>query len=457
MRLFNSLTYLRLRPFAQDTEAGRAAERYRRVLLTILASFSARGMGLLVMIIAVNLTVPYLGTERFGAWMTIASLAAMLNFLDFGIGNALTNQVARAATMDTKHHLTTVISGGLGVLCIVSLILMVLLTGIAAALPWSSIIKLQSQQLTDEVRQTAIVFAALFGASTFANGVSRVYFGLQRGFEAHFAGTLGSLGSLVALYFSAQAQAGLPVLLSCTMLGTMIANLALLPRLLLKGHFSIAKWNRSIRTESTSLLRHGSIFFLLQIGTMVGWGADSLIIANATGTTSVATYAVIQRLTLLISQPLAIVNAPLWSAYADAHARGERSFIRRTFKRSFTLTLSLSTLGALLVFSIGQDVTLFWTHAQIKPETGLLLVMAIWVILEATGNSLGVLLNGLGIVKQQVWVVIAFVLLALPIKLWLAPIFGAIGVVAAGIFAYLITTVSSYCLIFRKDLVERIR
>lgn len=409
------------------------------------------------MILTVNLTLPYLGKERFGAWMTIASLTTMLTFLDLGIGNALTNKVAKTASTGSKPHLTTVISGGLGVLCIVSLILVVLLAVIAAILPWSSLMKLHSTQLSDEVRKAAILFAAFFGASTFSNGVSRVLFGLQRGFEVHLAGTIGSMASLLALYFAARAQAGLPVLLSCTMMGAQIANLFLFARLWREGQFSTFRWHRSIGSETPSLLHNGSLFFLLQIGTMVGWGADSLIIANATGAAAVAAYAVIQRLTLLVTQPLAMLNAPLWSAYADAHSRGENSFVRKTFKRSFTLTFTMSISGALLLVLIGQHVTQLWTHDQIKPETILLVVMSIWLVLESTGNSLGVLLNGLGIIKQQVWIVSTFILMVLPMKLLLASKFGVVGVVTAGIIAYLVTTVAGYGLIFRKELVERMR
>lgn len=74
-------------PFPSDTEEGRAAERYRRASWTMLAHATSSAASMLAMVLSVSWTVPYLGPERFGAWMTIASLAAVLSFLDLGVGN----------------------------------------------------------------------------------------------------------------------------------------------------------------------------------------------------------------------------------------------------------------------------------------------------------------------------------------------------------------------------------
>ena len=79
------------------------------------------------------------------------------------------------------------------------------------------------------------------------------------------------------------------------------------------------------------------------------------------------------------------------------------------------------------------------------------------MILFDAGNSLGTLLNGIGVVKQQVWLVSCFVLLALPLKYCLGMSDGAVGVIFAGILAYTITTVFGYGLVFRSDISAKIR
>ena len=457
MSLLKFFRYLRLHPFPNASEEGRNAERYRRALWTVLCSFAARGMNLIAMIISVSVTLPYLGAERFGAWMTVASLATMLSFLDLGIGYALTNRVAKAASTGNQHTLRTVISGGLGVLGILSVALLVLLFMAASFLPWVRLIKFLSPEVAEEVRRTTMLFSVLFAASTFTNGVSRVMFGLQRGFAVHLAGLLGSLAGLISVGFSATLHAGLPVLLACTMGGAIVANGLLFIVLVWEDKFGFSHLMLRIRSEASQVLGSGGLFFLLQIGTMVALGADSFIIANATGAASVAAYALTYRLSLFVSQPLALVNAPLWAAYADASSRNELSFIRNAFRRSILITFSLSSVGALLLIYFGKDITRFWTHDQIEPEGILFVVWAVWLVLEASGNCVAVLLNGTGIVRQQVYVVSAFVVLALPLKLWMAPTYGAAGVVAAGIIAYILANGGGYGIVFRKALMEKLR
>lgn len=452
-----ALSQLRLRPFAQDTEAGRTAERYRIIAWTVLTSIFARGMGLVLMLVSVGATVSYLGTERFGVWMTISSFSAMLTFLDLGMGNALTNRVSEAASENNHDKLSDTISGGLGVLLILALLIAGLLAMAAHLLPWEMIIKTESTLVIDELELSIVIFTILFSCSTFTNGIAKILSGLQRGFEVHIASLIGSLISLAAILYASSVEAAIPALLLSSMIGPILANLLLLTRLTSRGYFSIARSYRTISKVAPNLINQGALFFLLQIGTMVGWGADSLIIANTAGATSVAAFAIYQRLTQFISQPLLILNAPLWPAYADAYFRGDKAFIQKTFKRNFIFTLLISSTGAIFLIFSGSSLAQYWTKNEISPDHKLLLTMAIWMILFDAGNSLGTLLNGIGVIKQQVWVVSCFILLALPLKYWLGLSNGAAGVIFAGILAYSISTALGYGLIFRKDIKEKIQ
>ncbi len=92
-------------------------------------------MALAVMLLSIRWTLPYLGEERFGVWMTVSSFATMLVVLDLGIGNALTNHAAHAAAKDNPDVLKKTISGSLGFLFIVSVIMGFILSLLATTLP----------------------------------------------------------------------------------------------------------------------------------------------------------------------------------------------------------------------------------------------------------------------------------------------------------------------------------
>ena len=78
-----------LKPFDTNTEDGRSKERYRKVILSAGSSVFNKVETILTGLISVPLTVDYLGVERFGLWMIITSILALIAFADLGLGNGL--------------------------------------------------------------------------------------------------------------------------------------------------------------------------------------------------------------------------------------------------------------------------------------------------------------------------------------------------------------------------------
>src|SRR3990172_8488443 len=84
----------RFTPFDVTTPEGRASERHRRIMFSAISSFSASGLSFLISIISVPLVFNYLGSERYGLWVTLSAIIALFSFMDFGIGNSLINAIA---------------------------------------------------------------------------------------------------------------------------------------------------------------------------------------------------------------------------------------------------------------------------------------------------------------------------------------------------------------------------
>lgn len=454
MNILRLRRFLRLTPFDASTEQGRADERYRLAFLSIAANVVSRGVAMVVMVLTVSLTIPYLGAERFGVWMTIASFVGMLSFLDLGIGNALTNKVSQAAALNNPDALRSIVSGGLGFLFILGCIIGLLLYGLTNVLPWHKIIKVKDSAVTIEVINTTAIFSILFGFSLFTNGMQRIFAGLQRAFEAHFINLAGSCFSLFALWIATKQEASIPYLLAATLGVQSLANIGLLFVLVKRSLFTLRGISVHIRLQANHLLRVGGLFFVLQIGTMVSFGADSLIIASSLGATQVAAFAIAQRLFQFVTQPMAIINAPLWGAYADAHERGEKKFIRSTLKRSLLTTCFISILGAVVIIVTGEYLVERWTGNAVSISLILLVAYGTWAILDAIGNALAMFLNGCSIVKPQVFTVVIFSICALTAKYILVNNFGISAMIIGQALIYLLITSLSYGVIFRAKLIK---
>ena len=429
MRLSSFGHYLQIKPFDTATQEGRKQERYRRAAWSTITNLLSKGLAMVVMLLSVNWTISYLGTERFGIWMTIASFAGMLTFLDLGVGNALVNHVAQNAAQDKPVELEKSISGGLGFLGLIGVTITALLLLLAAFLPWAAIIKVVDPQLAFETRRSAMLFAVLFGFFLFSSGIQRVFWGLQRAFEGHFAAAISSLLAIMALWIAARSKADVTMLLTVTLGIQSLAGFPLLVLLFLRKQISIREIINSTGIEGSKLLRTGSLFLVLQIGTMIGWGVDSLIISSTLGATSVVVYAVTQKLFQFVSQPLATVNAPLWSAYSDARARGDRPFIRQTLWHSMMLTLAVAASSVLLISLFSDRLIFFWTNGTLKVPRSFIYTFAVLVIFECCGNAFAMFLNGMQIVRQQVVVVVLFCTLTLPLKIIGVQNFGEVVII----------------------------
>jgi len=442
--------HLRFTPFETSSHEGRAAERYRLAAWATLTNLLARALSMTLMVLGIHFAATYLGVERLGIWATFGGLAASLSFLDLGIGNALVNRVAQASALSDARNLQRVVTGGLGVLAIVSGIVSAgLLIGVWLT-PWSLVFKLTDAQLTLEATRTAIVFALLFGVFLLSTGFLKVLIGQQRAWEAHLVSAGATGAACVSLYLAVHARVEVPGLLLATFGTQSIVSLTAGVLLFKRGLICFRESSAAVNSERSYVLRTGALFFVLQIGTMIGWGADSLLVASLQGAAEVAVYAVAQRMFQFASQPLAVVNAPLWAAYADARARSDIDFIRRTLSRSVILTLLAGLLLSAILLVISPYVIPAWTGNTVNVPLLVLGLFAIWTVIEATGNALAMYLNGCGLVRPQVIVVTAFCIVVIPLKVMLGHLYGLAGVLSATIIAYLLTVVGLYATVLRR-------
>jgi O-antigen/teichoic acid export membrane protein len=449
--------YLRLTPFDVSSELGRTQERYRRAAWTVLANAFSKSMLMLQMVLGVSLTVPYLGAERFGIWMTVAGFAGMLAFLDLGVGNALTTHVAERAAKDDYAALRRAISGGLGFLLLVALVVGTVLPLLIGWLPWSSLIKVDHPALLGEAKRAAILFGIFFGLVLFTTGIQKVFAGLQRSYEAHLAVALGTFASIAGLWMLARQQAGIQWLLMVTLSGQCIVGLLLLAILMRRKLFSLINIFPNIIQESQCLLHASGAYLILQIGCMLGMGADTLIISSTLGAAQVAAYSVTQRLFQFVYQPLTMVNAPLWGAYADAYARGDGVFIGTTLRKSLLLTFLMSLTGVSILLLLGDWMLRYWTHGKIVVSFGLIIAFAAWTVFDSVLAAFAMFLNGCRILRPQVIAAIVLTFVSLPLKFYAAEHSGSSAVV----FVYLIFSIGVsaflYGGLYRHELLARLK
>jgi O-antigen/teichoic acid export membrane protein len=441
------LRLLRLDAFDTAEAGGRSKERYRRVAFTTLASIGSRGIQILTSLITVPLTLNYLGAERYGMWMTMSSLVAMLGFADLGIGNGLLNAVSdafgRRDSKDAARYVSSAFFTLIGIAAVVGI-------AFAAAyrfVPWARVFNVASPTAASEAGPAVAVLVACFLVGLPLGITSRVRFGYQQGFvdSSWMAG--GSLVSLIAVLLAVALRAGLPVLVLAMSAGPLVATLFNGSWLFFKTHPELRPhWSRASRVAAFSILSTGVYFFILQIASAVAYQSDGIVVAQILGPESVAQYAVPMKLFILVPTILGFVFMPLWPAYAEAFARGDRDWALVTLRRSLKLAAAVSIPISLLLVVVGGPLIQVWVGPSIDPPWLLLAAAGTWAVMSAFAGALAMFLNGAKILRFQAVTAICMMVgnlgLSILFTLWIG-LSGVLwgSVVAQAVFVFLPTVV----------------
>ena len=413
----------------------RTAHRYRLAAWSTGASLCARALALLVLIVGIAVAAPYLGPERLGTWMALSAAAMLLLALDCGVGNALLNRIARLEAAGDRTASERAVAGGVALLIAMGAAAALVVWTFGAATPWQSWLGITEPALVAESRQAGAWLAVVVGLNIAASGSLRVLAGQQRGHRAHWISCAASVAGLLAVLFAASQEADIGWLLLASSglpsLVTLWLGLRWMPR-----SVNWSRWGRQAADEAPHLLRDGKWFFALQLG-------------SVQGPASVAALALAARLFQFASQPFAAMNNALWPGYADAAARGDHSYLVATLRRSLLTTLLGSAVIGGLLFLVAQPLLARWSSGTVSVSNTLLLAVAACTVAESAGHAFAVYLNGRGVVRAQLWVVLAFCAVALPLKFLLGSAWGAVGVVAATLIAFMVAELGLYATLLR--------
>ena len=435
---FNQLRILAsFAPFDLSTEEGRANQRHRRILVAAATSALAKITSVATTFISIPLTLHYLGVERFGLWITMSSVIAMLGFADLGIGNGLLNAISESNGKDDIKAMQRDISSAFAILTFIAAIIFITFVLIYPFVPWAAVFNVKSFDAARDARQAVVVFLFLFALNIPVDIVQRAQMGLQMGFASNLWQIAGSICGLLATLIVIHFKLGLPWLVGAlTGLPALIAIINgfiffkfIKPEISPKWH--MVQWDSARKIANTGIL-----FFVLQVSYSLAFVSNNIIISQILGPESVAQYAVSEKLFSPIPTLLAMVLTPLWPAYGEAMSRGDSAWINRIFLRSIKVSILVSLSLGILVAFFSNEILLVWIHQYSTPSFSILSGFVVWKVLEAWGIAVSMFLNGANIMRAQAILSVMMAVSAVALKIILVHKIGIAGVIWGTIIAY---------------------
>lgn len=417
--------------------ASHGQRRNIRIAQAIIATGMGKGLGVLVSIIAVPLTIGYLGVERYGLWVTISTLLVWFQLADLGLGNGLTNSLSSAYGTDSIEEAQRDTATVFWMLSGVAAMLVVGGLLVGASIDWSALFRVQSPEARAELGPALATALVLTCLSLPLNIAERVYGAYQEGALVSLWSALGNIASLIALLVVTRIGGGL-VALVLAFSGAVLVVKALSMLWLFTHH---KPWLAPLpsRFSPERLRRLGVVgveFLALQAATLVLFQTDSLLIVHFLGPQQVAEYNLVYRLFSLILLAQSLLLAPLWPAFSEAAVRGDWTWIRRAFMRSLVLNGALFGSAAVALAVAGRPILTLWSGGAAVAGQGLITLMMVWTLVSIWGNLLGIFLNGLQIVRSQAILATVMAVSNLVLSLLWVRELGAPGVVLATIVSY---------------------
>ena len=387
---------------ASGSAEERAHQRHRRVAWTSLAAFGSKVASVATILVTAPLAIRYLGMERYGMWMTIAAAVTMLSSSDLGIGNGLMTLIAEANGRGDRDSARRYVGSAAAMLSAVAAIILLITLLVYPHLRWSSLIRATSPEALRDMGPTFLVLIACFAINMPLGISNQVLIGYQQGYLANLWAIVGSVLALGAVLVGVHLRLGLPWLVA-GFAGAPVVAMAL-NAIWLFGRsrpWLLPRWHDVHLTSTRRLFGMGILFFVLQTSLAVGFQSDSIVIAHLLGAEKVAQYSLTARLFSLFGVLLNFIIAPLWPAYGEAAARGDREWLVRTFRLSMMFVLGFSIVANLFLVFSGRFILRLWIGPQVQPTMALLIGLAICQTLQAITNTFSVLLNGLKIMRFQ--------------------------------------------------------
>jgi len=404
-------------------------KRERSILAFFATSLASRGLGIGCQLLQVPIALHHLGNEAFGLWVTLFSLGFVLAFTDFGIGLGVQNKIAEALGKNDVGGARRIFVTGLAFLVGVMFLLLGAAFVASHFVDLPKLLRIDDPAVAAETGPAVFAVAIVWCLNVPLGLGQRLAYGAQLGWAHNIAQTVSQVVLLATVAIGASMRLGLTVFSVFTFASAALVNLCFFLYLMRR-----LGWMRlSIRQFDASLLRElahlGIFFFLQQISTIVLFTAPPIILSASVGAAEVTPFNLTQRVLNLFMVVANALLLPMWPAYADAKARNDWVWIRRTLWRSVGL---VSVLTILPMFAVGPFVPQlihWWTQGEAAlPKSSLVWLLVAWNAITVLQQPFGYFLSGISRVRRATLYAFLSTVTALTAITLLLPRFGVNGI-----------------------------
>ncbi len=406
-------------------------ERTVRAKKNVLLSILLKALGILIGFAYFPLSLDYLGTVKFGIFLTLLSIVDWFLNFDIGIGLGLRNKFGESIAGDDDENAVRYVSTAYVVLGAIIAGATILLLILNFTLPWTDWLNIPVE-LRNEVVQLAVVIIIAFGIRFVAGNIYEIFYAVQKMAYVEFFSFLTKASFLVLILI-------IPFIAHESLLLFGTANsltFALVPLIVGIYYFSrkFNKYRPSLKFVRMDYFKNlfslGIKFFMINIAMLIIHQTNNILIAGFVSLEGVPQYEAAYKYLSIFMLLFVIINNQLWPSNIEAYAKNDFEWMKksmRTVLKIWTGTLFLATLMVLL----SPFVYRLWLGENLAIPASISIIVAVSVCLTTWVNLFNIILNGTGKIKLQMYAWLFAALINIPVSLFFVKVMdlGVVGIV----------------------------
>jgi len=377
-------------------------------------------------------------------WSTILTVLNWFTFFDLGLGNGLRNKIAECLARQEPDIAKEYISSAYSIISLIAGLVVLIVSVLCAVLNWQSIFN--TLAATNSVLQITMFILGITIAINFVlslissvlNGVqktSNVVFGqfITNAIFLVVAASLNVAASINIIRF--RSLPFLAIGYSVALLFTSLALNIWFYRYWLKMT-GMNLWPRISFNLSNirPLLCLGLRFFLIQIAVLVLFTTDKILVTQFFGPSYVTQYDVVFKYFSIITMLYGLISVPLWPAYADAHHRQDKVWIKRMLRKQIYIYIWIIAVSIILAI-FAKPVIGLWVRDKVYISGQLVVAMMIFVLISTLNDIFGSVLGGMNKIRLGSIYTILIVVVNIPLCYLFAVVwsFGISGIIIGNI------------------------
>lgn len=425
-------------------------ERSQIVKKNAIGSLTIKLLSVVVDFAKVPVLLSYLDSERYGLYVTIASIVYWAHNFDFGLGAGLRYKLTTAiAARDHNYGRRLVSTAYYSMSTIMGCLLLILLP-IIASLDWGSMLNtniVANKELILCVSLVLIVFVVQFVLEL----ITYVLQAYQKAALSSLFKPLANLATIIVVFWLKYFSHG-KLLYACLamtlpiVIVLLVSNIVLYSKKCKEVSPTIRQYDKKCLRDIYSL---GLKFFISQLAHLVVFQSAAFLISHYVNPSEAAAYNTAFTYFGVIVIFNTMMLLPLSAAVTDAYVKDDFNWLKNVIRRINKISVLL-TIVSLVVLVISPIVFKFWLGDRLDISWSIRITMSIYFILNIWTTPYSSFISGVG--KMQVAMVSAIckMLLYIPVAIFMVKTFSTPGIMMSIILVNTIPNNILYMIQYNK-------